>query len=388
VKQPPDVGEKAATPPPSRVRPRDDDNDDGGDAPTPHAAGLVVAAERSAALRGGERGPVPPLAEGDLMGLLERFTHLTVAGGLPLLVHNSHMFDPASFVNRAHANLERHALKMETEAMTGSSAPINVIARPAFDHVVWYARLDAYALDQLSRGGKLELYSVCTKSMSSLMASRGFTKVTCTHLGDDLACPPSIHGASMIDGRGDALLTAAEKAGLVEGRFDGKVRPYTGKPNELGKQESTPAAQLVREFESYVYSDSLQEYFSPYYLFTKAMRTSVGFVQAPGCPTTAFADTFAQRCRMYVYLREGRKGELMSDIDMKYGGLRTATSSYFSEKAAAEAAAAVLTANAAEASGSGKAVKKCAKKSEGDWYDRAALIAARYVSAPADDDDE
>ena len=125
--------------------------------------------------------------------LVERFCAIQV--GAKTLV-----FPPAQIghFNTEHfrlhllAHLEANELKKETEQRHG------VNLQP--DHRSFSARLrprrvlcgpyHISALDVTKQTGNLALFGVPTKAMATQMANRGYTKVCCTHLGDDTHLPP------------------------------------------------------------------------------------------------------------------------------------------------------------------------------------------------------
>ena len=133
---------------------------------------------------------VPPLRPEGVSELVERFCAIQV--GAKTLV-----FPPAQIghFNAEHfrlhllAHLEANELKKETEQRQGVNQ-ITVVSRPAFDHVAFFADLTISALDVTKQTGNLALYGVPTKAMATQMANRGYTKVCCTHLGDDTHLPP------------------------------------------------------------------------------------------------------------------------------------------------------------------------------------------------------
>ena len=94
-----------------------------------------------------------------------------------------------------NTHLEANGLKKDKEVGDGVTQ-IVVEARPAFDHLVFFARLDEQGLACAKETGKLELFSVPTAAMAAQMVVRGYTRVFCNNLNDDTHLPPRISSSS------------------------------------------------------------------------------------------------------------------------------------------------------------------------------------------------
>ena len=318
---------------------------------------------------GGGGGPLPPLGKSDVLALIERFGNIAVGGGVPLVPPRYKMFDPSTFVLRAHSNMETHGVKLSTAKPASSGGPTGpVVVRPPYDFMSWYARLDEVAFDSIRHGGALQLYATHEKSIGSLLESRGYTRVRCTHIGDDTHVPPSIRGATLAG----AVIeqSPARAAGLIDGTFNGLIKPYMGQPNALKRtHEETVAMQIVREFEVCVQAG--QEYYSPYMLLTKQMRHDGRF-------EATFSDTFNDRAKIYVYIRT-HLGSDLGLIESNYTELRkAANASLASTKAGAGKGA-----NASGAAGRGGKAKPTHPAA--DWYDKAVGVATQWRMAPPED---
>ena len=199
--------------------------------------------------------------------LVERFCAIQV--GAKTLV-----FPPAQIghFNAEHfrlhllAHLEANELKKETEQRQGVNQ-ITVVSRPAFDHVAFFADLTISALDVTKQTGNLALFGVPTKATATQMANRGYTKVCCTHLGDDTHLPPRVGVSASADGAG-----ASGRRSLAP---PGTIIPPTGLIETMTCDDETAAEMVVREFELHVQTAD-GRYYSPAYMWSKSLREAAG----------------------------------------------------------------------------------------------------------------
>ena len=184
--------------------------------------------------------------------------------------------------SRIQTHLEAHGLLKSVEQPDGTTKMV-VEARPAFDRVYFFARLDEVGLEYIVKERKIELYTVPSKALATQMTERGYTQVFVNHLTDDVHLPPSIRtgGSGSAGRRGKAPKE--------------RKLPPGGLPSALGGDEETAAAQVVREWEVHVEVDG--EYFSPCYLWSVEARKAANY-------SAKVNDNFNQRSKVYCYIKE------------------------------------------------------------------------------------
>ena len=206
---------------------------------------------------------VPPLGEGGLMKLVERFGVMRL-GAESLLPPNVRQLNkkPDDFRLRLNTHLETNDLKKETEEAEGATQMI-VVSRPAFDHVAYYARLDQTGLDHAKLTGKLQLYCVTTATLATQIELRGYQRVYVNHIGDDTHLPDKISAV------GAGSSSARRSLAPASTRL-----PTKGLPGDRSPPDESAAQQLVREFELHVEFEG--RFFSPVYMWTLGLRKNAG----------------------------------------------------------------------------------------------------------------
>jgi len=234
--------------------------------PAEHAT--PTSAQFAAATTNEEASKVPPLPRDGLFDLVDRFAAIQVGAHamLPTRDHLGH-FDADDFRARAYSNLEQHELAKDKEQQQGLNQTV-VISRPAFDHVAFFADLTIGGLEETTQTGKLTLFSVPSKAMATQMAARGYTKVCCTHIGEDTLLPPRIKAASADDGAaGASRRRSLAPPGVC-------VPPLGFTDAKCGDEDESTGEQVVREWELHVLADD--KYYSPAYMWSLKLRQSAG----------------------------------------------------------------------------------------------------------------
>ena len=200
---------------------------------------------------------------------MERFGAIQL-GETPLLHPPSMAWklrkNPDDMRNRLDSHLEKHQLKMHEEEQCGTKQII-VVQRPAVDKVVYFARLDADAMEDLRAGGKLSIYAVPSEAMAAQMHARGYARVCVSHLGDDTHLPPKITSAASggIGGGGSRKRSLAPHMTKL---------PASGFPAANNTEVESAAQQVLREWELHVEVDD--HFYSPAYKWTMGARKAAG----------------------------------------------------------------------------------------------------------------
>ena len=122
----------------------------------------------------------PPLGQHDLAGLSERFKSMQT-----WLPAKATKFKPEDARTNFMSQLEKYELRKERAGASNenSAAVINVVSRPAHDHVKWFVNPNDIVGG--TAAGDLNVISVPSKLLADSMIAKGYVQIYVKHLEHD-----------------------------------------------------------------------------------------------------------------------------------------------------------------------------------------------------------
>jgi hypothetical protein len=208
-------------------------------------------------------GPSVRTAACDMAGLVsgslvDRVKHMRV-GTRTILPDSLNSFEAEKIRNDLTERLEEWGLKLQEGDEHGSKSNIVIEARPAVDHVVFYADLSPEMLLAAAKDpAAIAIYGVHTQSMASAMVARGYSRVFVDFLSNDRNLPPPLIAARQ---QAEPVAPASPGPPVAPTRSTLSRAPQGAKPNlfhsrfVIAPGAQTAAAQVTTMWELHTQDD-------------------------------------------------------------------------------------------------------------------------------------